>query len=222
MQAYYLVDENGNRLDAAPIGIVRNPAASDPTVRNGLSCIGCHTEGMKTFEDEVRAVVEQADNPPYDKVKALELYVQKTVMDALVAEDTERFRVALEKTGGVFGGIEPVQRFHETFQGTLSAAHAAAAVGLETGVFLQKISQNVSLQNLGLQVLTSEGGNVKRDAWTSNFDDMISALNSPDSVIPPVDQRPEVIPGASVHSRCKPPTPQLRTHSVKLLVIVYG
>ena len=195
LQAYYLVDDNGIRLDAAPISIVRNPAASDPTVRNGLSCIGCHTEGMKTFEDEVRAAVEKATNPPYDKVKALDLYVEKTVMDDLVAEDTERFRTALEKTGGVFGGIEPVQRFHEAFQGPLSAAHAAAAVGLETEVFLQKISQNVSLQNLGLQVLTNEGGNLKRDAWTSNFDDVISALNSPDSVLP----RPEPIPGASVH-----------------------
>ena len=47
LQAYYLVDAGGNRLDAAPISIVSNPAASDPTVRNGLSCIGCHTEGMK-------------------------------------------------------------------------------------------------------------------------------------------------------------------------------
>ena len=45
LQAYYLADAGGNRLDAAPISIVRNPAASDPTVRNGLSCIGCHTEG---------------------------------------------------------------------------------------------------------------------------------------------------------------------------------
>ena len=199
LQAYYLVDANGNRLDAAPISIVRNPAVSDPTVRNGLSCIGCHTEGMKTFEDKVRAAVEKAINPPYNKVKALDLYVPKTVMDALVAEDTQRFRVALEKTGGVFGGIEPVQRFHEAFQGTLSVAHAAAAVGLETDVFLQKISQNVSLQNLGLQVLSGDGGNVKRDAWTSNFHDVISALNSPDSVLSPVEQRPEVIPGASVH-----------------------
>ena len=59
LQAYYLVDAGGNRLDEAPIKIVRNPAASDPTVRNGLSCIGCHTEGMKTFEDEVRAVVRR-------------------------------------------------------------------------------------------------------------------------------------------------------------------
>ena len=54
LQGYYLVDGTGRRLDEAPISIVSNPAASDPTVRNGLSCIGCHTEGMKEFTDEVR------------------------------------------------------------------------------------------------------------------------------------------------------------------------
>lgn len=67
LQAYFLTNQNGNRLNVAPTDIVSNPAASDPAVRNGLSCIGCHTEGMKTFEDEVRAVVEQAENPPYNK-----------------------------------------------------------------------------------------------------------------------------------------------------------
>ena len=39
LQAYYLSDAGGNRLDAAPINIVRALYASDPTVRNGLSCI---------------------------------------------------------------------------------------------------------------------------------------------------------------------------------------
>ena len=148
LQAYFLVDGNGNRLNVAPTDIVSNPAASDPAVRNGLSCIGCHTEGMKTFEDEVRAVVEQADNPPYNKERALDLYVENTVMHDLLDEDTQRYRTALEAAGGVFGGIEPIQRFHEVFQGTLNAAHAAAAVGLETDAFLEKIRQNVSLQNL--------------------------------------------------------------------------
>ena len=54
LQAYYVTNASGFRLEDAPINIVSNPAASDPTVRNGLSCFGCHTEGMKTFEDEVR------------------------------------------------------------------------------------------------------------------------------------------------------------------------
>ena len=197
LQAYYLSDAGGTRLDAAPINIVRNPAASDPTVRNGLSCIGCHTEGMKTFEDQVRGVVEQNENPPFDKDRALRLYVEKTVMDALVEEDTDRYRVALEATGDVFGGIEPVQRFHEAFQAPLDASHAAAAVGLETEVFLGKIHENTSLQNLGLLVL--ENGTIKRDTWTTNFEQMISAVNTPDSVLPPVEQRPEIIPGTSVH-----------------------
>ena len=193
LQAYYLADAGGNRLDEAPIGIVSNPAASDPTVRNGLSCIGCHTKGMKTFEDEVRVVVEQNENPPFDKAQALRLYVDKTEMETRVEEDTDRYRQALEAAGGVFGGIEPIQRFHEAFQGPLDAAYAAAAVGLETEAFLEKIRENASLQNLGLQVL--ENSTMKRDAWTSNFDQVISALNTPDSTLPPVVPASRTYPG---------------------------
>ena len=205
LQAYYLADAGGNRLDAAPISIVSNPAASDPTVRNGLSCIGCHTEGMKTFEDQVRAVVQQNTNPPYDKAQALRLYAEKAVMDALVSEDTQRYRQALEAAGDIFGGIEPVQRFYEAFQAPLDVSRAAAAVGLETETFLQKIRENASLQNLGLLVL--ESGTVKRDTWTSNFSEVIAALDSPNNkattaVVPQAAR----IPGASVHI----PDPNLR------------
>ena len=200
LQAYYLVDAGGNRLDAAPIKIVRNPAASDPTVRNGLSCIGCHTEGMKVFEDEVRGVVEQNANPPFNKDRALRLYVEKAEMDGFLEEDTTRYRQALEKTGDVFGGIEPVQRFHEAFQRPLDAAHAAAAVGSETADFLQKVRGNASVKNLGLGVLTGASGSVKRDTWTSNFSEIVTVLSSPDStIVKPVVPRTERIPGESVH-----------------------
>ena len=200
LQAYYLVDAGGNRLDAAPIQIVRNPAASDPTVRNGLSCIGCHTEGMKTFEDEVRGVVEQDANPPFNRDRALRLYVERAEMDAFLEEDTARYRRALEKTGDVFGGIESVQRFHEAFQRPLDAAHAAAAVGLETANLLQKVRENASLKNLGLGVLTGASGGVKRDTWTSNFSEIVVTLSSPDStILKPIVPRTERIPGESVH-----------------------
>ena len=198
LQAYYLADAGGNRLDAAPISIVSNPAASDPTVRNGLSCIGCHTEGMKTFEDQVRAVVQQNTNPPYDKAQALRLYTEKAVMDELVSEDTQRYRQALEAAGDIFGGIESVQRFHEAFQAPLEAPRAAAAVGLETETFLQKIRESTSLQNLGLLVL--ETGTVKRDTWTSNFSKIVSALDFPEgSPETSVEQQTERLPGESVH-----------------------
>ena len=143
LQAYYVTNASGFRLDDAPINIVSNPAASDPTVRNGLSCFGCHTEGMKTFEDEVRSVIESNATPTYDKAQALRLYVEQSEMDAFLQEDTDRYRVALEATGGAFGGIEPISRFHEVFQGPVDAAYAAAVVGLETEVFLEKIRENL-------------------------------------------------------------------------------
>ncbi len=187
LQAYYISDASGNRINVAPTTIVSNPAASDPAVRNGLSCIGCHTEGMKTFEDTVRTTVQRAQNPRFDKEQALRLYVEKAVMDTHVNDDKIRYEAALRETGGIPGGIEPVHRFHEVFHDPLNASYAAAAVGLETDAFLQEIRQKSSLQNLGLTGLI-DGGNVQRDTWTDRFDEVIAALNSPDdpSIITPV------------------------------------
>ena len=162
--------------------------------------MGCHTEGVKTFEDEVRAVIESNTAPAYDKEQALRLYVEQSDMDALLQEDTERYREALAATGGAFGGIEPISRFHEVFQGTVDAAYAAAAVGLETEAFLEKIRENTGLQNIGLLVLDSANGSMKRDAWTSSFRDILFALDFPELVDkPPVRPEPDRLPGALVH-----------------------
>ena len=203
LQAYYLADAGGNRLDSAPIKIVRNLAASDPTVRNGLSCIGCHTEGMKAFEDQVRAVVQRSPNPPFNKQRALSLYTDPATMNRLIAEDTKRYREALEAAGGVFGGIEPIQRFHEAFHRPLDASHAAATVGLTRPGFLTKIRQSESLKNLGLLVLAT--GTIQRDTWTSKYQDVVRALDFPNERIS-IDRQEEIVPGAQVYI----PDPNLR------------
>ena len=206
LQAYYISDASGSRIDAAPTNIVSNPGERDGIVRNGISCIGCHTEGMKTFKDDVREVIAKAPNSAA-KVQALSLYVEQSKMDELVSRDTAHYRRALEATGGVFGGIEPVYRFYNAFEGPVDAAHAAAAVGLETEVFLAKIRERSSLQRLGLRTLESANGNVKRDAWTSNFADVISALSSPEDltaarVIPVDDLSPsDIVPIPDVNLR---------------------
>ena len=207
LQGYYLANASGFRLDDAPINIVSNPAANDPTVRNGLSCLGCHTEGMKTFEDQVRSVIESNATPAYDKAQALRLYVEQSEMDALLQEDMERYKEALEATGGAVDDIEPIQRFHEVFQGPVDVAYAAAVVGLETEAFLEKIRENIGLQNIGLLVLDSENGSMKRDTWTSSFGEIVSALDFPDRFKPPTVITPPIaIPGSVVHI----PDPNLR------------
>ena len=197
LQGYYIANASGFRLDAAPTDIVSNPASSDPKVRTGLSCFGCHIEGMNTFEDQVRPVIESTTNPTYDKAQALRLYVEKSEMDARVQEDIDTYRQALEATGGAFDDIEPIARFHEAYQGPVDAGYAAAVVGLETEVFLEKIRENVGLQNAGLLVLDSPNGSMKRDAWRSNFTAIISALDFPDEQVDSPSQ-PDQPPGTVV------------------------
>ena len=177
LQAYYLSTAIGERLDEAPINIVSDAGSRDPVVRNGLSCMGCHTEGMKTFEDQVRSVIVQSQNPSYDKAQALRLYAEKSEMDSLVRGDIARYRRAIAVAGGVFGGSEPIQQLVKQFEGPLDAAHAAAEVGLETADFLQKIREDRALQDAGLLVLGVENGTVKRDAWESEFGAVTSVLN---------------------------------------------
>ena len=198
LHGYYITNATGFRLDDAPINIVSNPAASDPTVRNGLSCMGCHTEGIKTFEDEVRSVIESNTTPAYDKEQALRLYVEQSKMDAHLQADMNRYQTALEATGGELGDIEPISRFHEVYQGPVDASYAAAVVGLDPQVFLSKIRENVGLQNAGLLVLDSENGSMKRDTWTSNFVAMIYALDFPEAEVDTPSQ-PDRLPGGFVH-----------------------
>ena len=139
--------------------------------------MGCHTEGMKTFEDQMRPVIAQNRNPSYDKAQASRLYVEKSRMDSLVREDITRYRRAIEDAGGVFGGSEPIQRLVKQFEGPLDAAHAAAEVGLKTDDFLKEIRGNSTLQNAGLLVLDVEKGTVKRDAWESQFGRIVSTVS---------------------------------------------
>ena len=178
LQAYYLSTASGARLDAAPISIVSNAGARDPVVHNGLSCMGCHTEGMKTFEDQVRPAIEQVRAPPYNKEQVLRLYAKRPEMESLVRADTERYKRAIEAAGGVFGGSEPIQQLVKQFKGPINAAHAAAEVGLEQNNFIEQIRGNSTLQDIGLMVLGVPKGSVKRDAWTSQFSTIVSALSS--------------------------------------------
>ena len=153
----------------------------------------------------MRSVIESNTNPTYDKAQALRLYVEQSKMDTLLGEDMDRYRAALVKTGGTVDDIEPIQRFHEVFEGPVDVAYAAAVVGLETEVFLNKIKENVGLQNLGLLVL--ESGSMKRDAWTSSFGDIVFALDFPEQFTPPTVITPPIaIPGTVVHI----PDPNLR------------
>jgi len=168
--------------------------------------MGCHTEGLKTFEDQIRLVVERTPNLSDDRAQALRLYAEKPEMDILVREDVARYREALEAAGGIFGGTEPIQQLVKQFEGPLNAAAAAAEVGLLTSDFRQKIRERSGLQRAGLTVLDVPNGSVKRDAWASQFGAVISALNLRGQT-GMSDRTPTVTQPSIIQSRTRQPTP---------------
>ena len=56
-QGYYLSGAGGERLDKAPSTIVRDLARRDLAVTNGISCMGCHDQGVRRAKDEIRTYV---------------------------------------------------------------------------------------------------------------------------------------------------------------------
>ncbi|MXZ00843.1 TonB family protein [Candidatus Poribacteria bacterium] len=102
-------------------------------------------------------------------------------------ETDKELETQLEEAGGVFGGSEPMQKLVKQFEEPLDATHAAAEVGLETEDFLKEIRENRTLRKAGLLVLMvkpvinpdtlePQYGTVKRDAWESQFAEIVAAL----------------------------------------------
>ena len=208
LQAYYIVNESGFRLNEAPIDIVSNPADSNPTVRNGISCFGCHTEGMKTFDDQVRTSIQNTVNPSYNKGQALRLYAGPQVTTSLIQADMSRYNEALELTGNSTTDIEPISRFHEAYHASVDATYAAAVLGMKTELLLDKVDSNAGLQTIISLVSNGKNGSISRDIWELNFQSIVSVLNYPPTIVDsPVRDPQDVSPGGIVHI----PDPALRS-----------
>jgi len=54
LQAYFVSDGKGNRLDFANPDVAIDNTAVDRIVRTGRSCMICHAEGIKPIEDNIR------------------------------------------------------------------------------------------------------------------------------------------------------------------------
>ncbi|MGH9769934.1 MAG: hypothetical protein ACREAB_21120, partial [Blastocatellia bacterium] len=185
LQAYFLADAHGRRIDTAPLEIVsdRNQP-DDPLIRNGRSCIGCHFTGMKSFRDDVRPAIQRQGLSPDDFDRALALYAPQDAIDRAVAEDEARFLRAEEKLGGKYARgapdtnaqTEPVNALSRRFQSELPMASAAAEAGLEAHDFYDRIRWNTRLNGLGLGQLLTPGGAVKRDVWERHFGDIAREL----------------------------------------------
>ena len=169
MQGYMLVNGKGDRINNGPIEIVNNKTnPTDPIVRNGLTCMTCHTRGLKAFTDQVREVAAKTPSPDYDKNKCLALYGSKSAMEKLFIEDLKRYADAAKETGNEIGDTEPVALLSGEYEAPVNLARASAEVGLKPEEFLKKIKSDPEL-SAQFAVLLAENGAIKRDAWQEGF-----------------------------------------------------
>lgn len=178
LQAYLLVDGMDDRINAAPTEIVSDPqqTSGSAAVINGISCMACHNEGMKTdFKDEIRIGSRVAGGA---QLKVRDLYPEHKKMIQLLQEDRKKFLDAQTKAVGEFLQIgddankpieafpEPIERINRYYRlDRLDAGAAAAELGVQSAERLMgAIQGNSLLRTLGLGPLAN-GGNINRADW---------------------------------------------------------
>jgi WD40 repeat protein/mono/diheme cytochrome c family protein len=200
LHGYLLVDGNGRRLDRAPVDIVSDPNRPDRAVEAGVSCMSCHAPGILVKADQVRAHVDRNPNAfsrtDADTVRSI--YVPADRFKALAAEDTKRYRQAVEKTGAAWGEPEPITSLTLRYEGDVDLASAAAETGLRPEEFLSRLRGSPSLARV-LGRLHVKGGTVPREVFLASFPDLVRAFHPIDATTsstpadlldPPADRHP--------------------------------
>jgi hypothetical protein len=139
-QGYYLNKATGERLDKGPTTIVRDGSRKDFTVTNGISCMGCHDQGMRKARDEVREFVLTHRTFPSDIKDAVEgLYPIHDKMDALIEGDLKRFTGAMTQAGLdpalKLNGIEMINALSKRYEDDVDLTLAAAELGITKADF---------------------------------------------------------------------------------------
>lgn len=184
MQGYMIVNKEGKRLEEAPVSIVRDltEISGSPAVVNGVSCLGCHKEGVQIYQDNIRSSVILGGNAGR---KVAALYRDQEIASAL-RQDIDTFMTSLTACIGSFlkqgedAGKnlrefpEPIKEVVQLYDSGVSMDDAARELGVAPELLQAQLRGN-PLQNLGLGplLLKDKNGNpnkIPRDVWDSKDD----------------------------------------------------
>lgn len=171
LQGYMLADKSGGRLAKASTEIVQDPQRPDNAVIAGLSCMSCHTAGMKHNDDILRDTIENNFDDGPLKTTMLNLYKPNDVMKGLMAADQQRFEAALAKLDIDPLGPEPILSVVKQYESPVTLEMAAAELDLTKQELSRKIRE---INNNDLAELCKKltHGGMPRE----NFDEMITIL----------------------------------------------
>ncbi|HFC04485.1 MAG TPA: hypothetical protein ENJ55_02155, partial [Rhizobiales bacterium] len=158
MQAYYLATADGKRINVGPTNIVRDKLRPlEPDIINGVSCMGCHMNGMILTQDQVRdRISRQRSLAPKFRRIVERLHPTWPKMQKLMYKDMQRFLIALDNAGVIKGfrrtedggfkvsrvvDVEAVRALSDRYDETLSMLQGAAELGLTLSQFEVEIDR---------------------------------------------------------------------------------
>ncbi|MCT4557849.1 MAG: DUF4384 domain-containing protein [Pelagimonas sp.] len=180
--AYYLNTAEGARLDVGPTAIVRDDDYPDGTgeVVNGISCISCHSKGIRLNEDAVRDVaMNNFALPDTVRQTIAAIYPGQDVVSDWFARDTQDFARALTAAGvdpeGTAGGLEPVRGlFVYHVDRFISFEQAANELGLTP----EEMTARAGFGGMDMAGLISRlhQSPIARDEWSAAYPVLLERL----------------------------------------------
>ena len=139
---------------------------------NGISCMGCHDQGMRKAKDEIR------DSVLTGRVFSLEvrntveqLYPTHDKMDQIIAEDAKRFASAMNRAGLdptlKLNGVEMISALAQRYDEDVDIKLAANELGMSKDEFA-RLSFDAD-KKLRLIIRRLEQGLVPRDQFEASF-----------------------------------------------------
>lgn len=176
LHAYLIVDDQGKRIERAPVSIVSDSKVSVdgvPEVVNGLSCIGCHDTGIRDFENKLRNSYF-AENAR-ERSHLQRLFGEDEDLHRTMSQDREVYLRAVVKcldpffpdqnldVQSVTDLKEPCTKIARLYFKDVDVITAASELGLENPEDLKRMGVR-SLIKKGLAPFTNDGI-IKRQSW---------------------------------------------------------
>jgi hypothetical protein len=181
LQAYFLTDGKGKRLDKADTDIAIDNTAVDRTVRTGRSCIICHAAGINPIDDEVRSLTRKLKDQ--ESVRLLivnEAQAYKindlfdTNLDDQIIEDQMFYKSAVGRVTGMKPDLA-IKEYASIWDRYAEKLLDKEDVAREVGVSVTMLEKYIrmSSDNVVLGLIKSPARPVRRDQWEQSFQNLM-------------------------------------------------
>jgi hypothetical protein len=184
-QAYYLNTADGKKIDKGPTSIVRDLARKDLAVTNGLSCMGCHDQGIRKAKDDIRQHVLSGKSFNKQTREAVEaLYIPTERMDQILEADTKRFQDAMFRAGLEpslkLNGVEMINALANRYESDVDLNQAAAEFGLNKKDF-EEAADDADRKFRPL-IRRLQQSSIPRDQFENNYRELALGITDQEEV----------------------------------------